>query len=117
MKQMVRSGCLAVILGGALGCGGANYYLVKDPSTGKTYYSDKVDKDKGGAVTLTDSRTKSTVTIQNSEVTEISKQTYEQGVAAPAPAAAPDAAATPASTPPAPTATPPAPATTPAPAK
>ena len=55
---------------------------------------------------------KSTVTIQNSEVTEVSKQTFEQGVAAPAPAPAP-APGPAAAPPPAPV---PAPAAAPAPA-
>ena len=86
--------------------------MVKDPGTGKVYYADKVDKERSGAVTLTDARTKSTVTIQNSEVTEVSKQTFEQGVAAPVPAPAP-AAGPAAAPPPAPV---PAPAAAPAPA-
>jgi hypothetical protein len=62
--------------------------VVKDPGTGKTYYTEKINKEGNGAVTLTDAKTKSTVTIQNSEVTEVSEQTYQQGLAA---AAAPPA--------------------------
>jgi len=112
MKRIVSSGWLVATLCAGLGCGSTSYYMVKDPGTGTVYYSDKVDKQQGGAVTLTDARTKSTVTIQNSVVTTISKETFDQGVAAPAPApaAAPAAAPPPTDTPPPPTAAP-APAT------
>jgi len=108
MKRILSSGWFVVILGASLACGGAKYYMVKDPSTGKVYYSEDVKKKEGGAVTLTDAQSSSTVTIQNSEVTEVSEQTYKQGLAAPPPAAAP--AAAPATAP----ATTPPPATTPA---
>jgi hypothetical protein len=89
MKRILSSGWCVVILGASLACGGAKYYTVKDPSTGNVYYSENVKKQEGGAVTLTDARTSSTVTIQNSEVTEVSEQTYKQGLAAPPAAAAP----------------------------
>jgi hypothetical protein len=107
MKRILSSGWLVVILGAAVACGGAKYYMVKDPSTGKVYYSENIKKE-GGAVTLTDAQTSSTVTIQNSEISEVSEQTYKQGLAAPPPAAAPAAApaTAPATTPP--PATPPA---------
>jgi hypothetical protein len=108
MKRILSSGWIVVILGASLACGGAKYYTVKDPSTGKVYYSEDIKKKEGGAVTLTDAKTSSTVTIQNSEVTEVSEQTYKQGLAAPPPDAAP--AAAPATAP----ATTPPPATTPA---
>jgi hypothetical protein len=99
MKRIVSSGWLVVLVCGALACGSTKYYQVKDPATGTTYYTEKVDKESGGAVKLTDAKTGSTVTIQNSEVTEVSEQTYKSGIAAAtAPAAAP--AAAPATTPP-----------------
>jgi len=106
MKRILSSGWLVVIAGASVACGGGKYYMVKDPSTGKVYYSESVKKD-GSAVTLTDAQTSSTVTIQNSEVTEVSEQTYKQSLAAPPPAAAPAAApaTAPATTPP-PAATP-----------
>jgi hypothetical protein len=103
MKQIVSSGWLVVLACGALACGSTKYYQVKDPATGTTYYSEKVDKESGGAVKLTDAKTGASVTIQNSEVTEVSEQTYKQGLAAAAaPAAAPATAPAdaPATTPP-----------------
>ena len=101
MKRIVSSGWLVVLVCGALACSSTKYYQVKDPATGTTYYTEKVDKETGGAVKLTDAKTGSTVTIQNSEVTEVSEQTYKSAIA-PAPAAAPAAAPTdaPATTPP-----------------
>ena len=56
-------------------CGGS-YYKVTDPATDKVYYTKEVKQEKGGAVKLMDSNTGSTVTLQNSEVTEINKEEY-----------------------------------------
>jgi hypothetical protein len=57
-------------------CGGG-YYRVKDPVSDKTYYTTKVDEEKGGAVKLKDANTGSTVTLQNSEVTKIKKEEFK----------------------------------------
>ena len=63
-------------LAGILACGGG-YYRVKDPATGTTYYTKDLKEQKGGAVTLKDANTGSTVTLQNSEVTQINKEEYK----------------------------------------
>ena len=55
------------------------YYEVKDPTTDKVYYTTDLDVDKGVA-TLTDDNTGAQVTIQNSEVKEVSKDTYKENV-------------------------------------
>ena len=60
---------------GITGCG--TYYMVKNPATGDIYYTDKIDEEKGGAVKFKNADTGSVVTIQNSEVTEIDKETYK----------------------------------------
>jgi hypothetical protein len=77
------------------GCG--SYYQVRDPASSKDYYTTDVDK-AGSAVKFKDAKTGSAVTLQNSEVKEISKDDFTKGVAAPAPAPvpAPAAAAVPA---------------------
>ena len=63
------------------GC--SNYYKVTDPASGKTYYTNKVSEaGNAGAVKIKDSKTGSTVTLQSSEVKEISASEYEAGVAA-----------------------------------
>ncbi|MBI4290509.1 MAG: hypothetical protein HY661_03395 [Betaproteobacteria bacterium] len=57
------------------GCSG--YYMVRDPSTGKTYLSRDVDDvGEAGAVRFKDDVTESEVTLPASEVTEISPREY-----------------------------------------
>ena len=58
------------------GCGGS-YYKVTDPSTGNEYYTQKVDKRGSGAVTIVDAATGDEVTLQNSQVSEVSKEEFE----------------------------------------
>lgn len=107
--KTTMGGLCAVVFGLALlatGCA-STYYRVTDPASGKVYYTEKVSSERGGAVKLKDARSKSDVTLQNSEVTEISKDEYKKGLAVPVAAPAPTPAPT---TAPAPT---PAPAGTP----
>lgn len=66
----------------------ATYYRVKDPNTGNLYYTEKVKRD-GGAAMFKDARTNAEVTIQNSEIMEITKDEYKAGVLTPVPAPAP----------------------------
>ena len=65
----------------AMGC--ATYYSVTDTNTGRVYYSEAVTHKRSGAVDFSDARTKARVTLQSSEVREISQQTFEEGVASP----------------------------------
>jgi len=120
MKRSVRSVWLVVSLCiGLLVVGCASYYYkVTDPHSGKEYYTQEIKNDNSGAVKLKDVRTGSDVTLQNSEVKELSKEEYTKALAAPVnkPAPAPTAAPVPTPAPasaPAPVA---APAPTPAPA-
>jgi len=112
MKRYIAMSWFVVALGSVLlviGC--ASYYKVTEPQSGKEYYTQKVETDRGGAVKLKDARTGSVVTIQNSEVKEITSKEYEAGLAAPiskptptvAPVTAPTATIAPVT---APTATP-----------
>ncbi len=68
------------LLVGIAGCGG--YYIVKDPSTGNIYYTDSIDKEKGGAIKFKDAKTNTSVTIQNSEVKKIPKKEYKSALEA-----------------------------------
>lgn len=56
-------------------CGGG-YYKVTDPLTDKVYYTNDIEKEKGGAVILVNSNTGGMVTLQSSEVVEINKEEY-----------------------------------------
>ena len=77
-----------IICGMALtvtGC--SSYYRVTDPASGKTYYTTKIDNaGRAGAVKIKDGKTGSMVTLQSSEVKEISEEEYEAGLKMPLPA-------------------------------
>jgi hypothetical protein len=69
----------AMIVSGLLsGCSG--YYRVTDPTSGTVYYTKDVGKRDGGAVEFTDARTRSKVTLQSSEVAEISERDFRAAV-------------------------------------
>jgi len=61
-----------------LGCGG--YYMVKDPASGNIYYTTKIKDEKGGAVKFTDEKTKTNVTLQNSEIKQIPKKEFKSAL-------------------------------------
>jgi hypothetical protein len=111
MKRTIAGGMYVVVTGlTLLATGCATYYQVTDPASGRVYYTDKITSERGGAVKLQDARTNASVTLQNSEVKEISKDEYKAGISKPVTAPPPAAPAAPAeATPAAPT----QPATTP----
>lgn len=78
MKLRVLS--YAVLVGCAVlisGCG--SYYMVRDPGSGMTYYTKDLDTPGGaGTVQFKDGRTDREVTLQNSEVTPISRDEYRR---------------------------------------
>jgi hypothetical protein len=76
MRKLI--GVFAVLLFIA-GCQTPNYQ-VRDPNTGRTYYTKKIVRKPSGAVTLTDGVTGDTVTLQNSEVSEITEQQYNNAI-------------------------------------
>ncbi|SLM49037.1 protein of unknown function [Nitrospira japonica] len=64
------------------GC--TSYYRVTDPASGKTYYTTEMkDAGRGGAVKIKDAKSGSMVTLQSSEVKEISEEEYEAALKAP----------------------------------
>jgi hypothetical protein len=64
-----------------LGACGSTYYLVKDPHTGREYYTTAVERSNGG-IRFTDGKTQSTVMLQNSEIIEISRDQYRASAGA-----------------------------------
>src|SRR6266480_573604 len=86
-KRLLGAMVLTTLLAG---CFGGSYYAVRDPASGTAYYTTDVDKAGGaGAVKFKDEKTGSTITLQSSEVKEISKDEFSKQTTKPAPAAAP----------------------------
>jgi hypothetical protein len=77
-----RLGIGLALVCAALPAGCTDYYRVRDTETARTYYTTKLDR-KGGAVVFTDGKTGNTVSLQNSEVTEIDKDSYARAVPVP----------------------------------
>jgi ABC-type uncharacterized transport system auxiliary subunit len=83
MQHTPTAASVATALLALLCLGGCTtYYKVADPISGKSYYTTSVDQNKQGVTKLYDARTGSKVTIQNSEITEISKDEYNAAKAA-----------------------------------
>jgi uncharacterized protein YceK len=100
MKRSLQYGWLVVgLCVGLLVVGCASYYKVTDPQSGNAYYTEKIENVMGGAVKVKDARTGSIVTLQNSEVKEISEKDYKAGLAAPVSKPAPASAPTPTAAP------------------
>ena len=78
MMRKVATIFVAMVLAfGIVAC--ASYYQVKDPTGGSIYYTQKL-KQKRGSITFQDAKTGSTVTLQNSEIKEISKEAFNEEV-------------------------------------
>ena len=77
MKKLVLLGVLGLFV--LAGCGG--YWMVTDPTTKKVYYTEKLKGSKGGAVKFKDAKTGNEVSLQNTEVKEVSKDEFKAGVA------------------------------------
>jgi len=74
----MRIAIILVLCSLFLGC--TTYYKIHDPATGSTYYSTDIDTERGGAVSLKDERTNAQVTIQNSEIMEITADQYDAAI-------------------------------------
>jgi hypothetical protein len=77
MRNVLLSVVLVACSIVAAGC--TSYYRITDPTTGRAYYTTKVDEQRGGGVTFKDERTGNNVTVQNSEVKKVTKEEYESG--------------------------------------
>jgi hypothetical protein len=73
---------VAVLLAGSLVTACASYYRVVEPQSGRTYYTQDVEQDRSGAVKFKDAGSGAVVTIQNSEVKEVSGKEFDAGLAA-----------------------------------
>ena len=69
--------CLFLLLWAA-GC--ANYYRIIDQPTRRTYYATEFDRTYSGAVRFYDEKSLSEVTLQSSEIIEITKNAFEDAI-------------------------------------
>jgi len=83
---MTRIGVVSMLVLFLLAGGCTSYYIVKDPTSGVTYFTKDFDEKKSGAVTLQDEKTGAKVSIQNSEIRKVKKDEYKAAMAAPPPA-------------------------------
>ena len=72
-------------------CGGTSYYVIKNPTTGQTYYTTEYKTLDNGAIQLTDAKTQSSVTLPTSSIQKVDKSEYEAKLYAPAQTAPPAA--------------------------
>ncbi len=79
MRAIGAFGVMCAIAGLLAGCGGG-YYRVNDPAGTKQYYTTDIDQTKSGAITFKDQKTGSVVTLQSSEVKEISEEEFTTAV-------------------------------------
>jgi hypothetical protein len=78
---MIRLASLVVscsMLLAIAGCG--SYYKITEPASKNVYYSKDFEKTKMGGLSFKDAKTGAIVTIQNSEIKEISRDTFEEEV-------------------------------------
>ena len=86
---MTRVGLVSMLVLFLLVGGCTSYYIIKDPSSGVTYFTTDFDEKRSVAVILEDEKTGAKVTIQNSEIRKVKKDEYNAAMLAPPPAPAP----------------------------
>ena len=74
--RIYKQGALLLLL--MSGC--ANYYQIIDVSSKRTYYTTDYDRMDSGAIQFEDARTRANVTIQSSEIKEVTRQQFETEV-------------------------------------
>ena len=78
-KTTIALWTLCGMVGLLAGCGG-NYYRVNDPGGDRHYYTSEIEQTRTGAITFKDEKSGSVVTLQSSEVKEISKDEFKAAV-------------------------------------
>ena len=77
MKRYPLKALYSLLLSAALLVGGCTtYYQIQDPVTGDVYYADDIKTLDGGAVRFTDAQSGTEVTVQNSDIKEISEEEF-----------------------------------------
>ena len=80
VAKLIGAAALALCLSGCW-----NYYMVRDPAGRTDYYTTDIDSaGMSGAIKFKDARSGALVTLQSSEVKEISKDEFAKATAEPA---------------------------------
>jgi hypothetical protein len=78
MLRLVSLAASCLIFMAVAGCG--SYYKITDPTSKNVYYAKDYEKTKLGGLSFKDAKTGAIVTIQNSEIKEISRDTFDEEV-------------------------------------
>ena len=78
LRRFARSGVCLLMLLFAAGC--TTYYRVTDQSTRRAYFTTGIDRTDSGAVRFYDEKSRASVTLQSSEIVEISKEDFNSGI-------------------------------------
>jgi hypothetical protein len=70
--------CAVLIVLLASGC--TSYYRITDQSTRRTYFATGYDTTSSGAVQFYDEKSRADVTLQSSEIIEISRDDFNSGL-------------------------------------
>jgi hypothetical protein len=62
----------------AAGC--TTYYRINDHASGRVYYTTDYDRADSGAIIFEDAKNRSKITLQSSEVREVSRADFEAGI-------------------------------------
>jgi len=77
MTRYPLKACYLPLLSAALLAGGCTtYYQIQDPVTGGVYYADDIKTLDDGAVRFTNAQSGTEVTLQDSDIKEISEDEY-----------------------------------------
>ena len=75
---MMRLAVVIALVFVMMGVGCASYYKVTDIGSGKTYFTQDIERNRDGSILFKDEGSHSTVTLQSSEVLEISKDEFKE---------------------------------------
>ena len=76
--RFAQSGVCLLMLFFAAGC--TTYYRITDQPTRRAYFATGYDRTDSGAVKFYDVKSRSNVTLQSSEIIEISRDAFDSGI-------------------------------------
>jgi uncharacterized protein YceK len=75
--KTIRRLAVLVIAASVGGC--ASYYKVTDPASGRVFYTEDIDRQKGGTtIMFKDAKTGAEVTLPSSEVLQVSSEEFKK---------------------------------------